>query len=263
MRVVGMTAAALLLVTGTAWAQGYKPLKKCALDAVIAGTVCMDKYEASVWEVPNPTTTNRGLVIKIQQGKATAALLTAAGAVQRGVAGDDYGASCADDGYNCLQSDALYAVSLPGVMPSSRMTWFQASAFCANSRKRLPTNGEWQVAALDHGGFADADCNISSGARAATGAYGACISEAGAYDTTGNVAEWVADWVPRSTACPEWGSFTNDRMCLSGADTTAPGPGALLRGGHFSFGSLAGPLSVFSDLVPSTSSPGFGFRCVR
>ena len=32
-------------------------VKQCGDDAVVAGTVCMDKYEASVWRVPNPTTT--------------------------------------------------------------------------------------------------------------------------------------------------------------------------------------------------------------
>jgi hypothetical protein len=42
---------------------------------VVSGAGCMDKYEASVWRVPNPTTTNKGLVAKTQQGKATAALL--------------------------------------------------------------------------------------------------------------------------------------------------------------------------------------------
>jgi len=40
----------------------------------------MYKYEASVWRVPNPTTINTGLVKKIQQGRATQADLTAAGA---------------------------------------------------------------------------------------------------------------------------------------------------------------------------------------
>jgi hypothetical protein len=35
------------------------PLTKCPPDAVIAGTVCMDKYEASVWQVPSPTQPTR------------------------------------------------------------------------------------------------------------------------------------------------------------------------------------------------------------
>jgi len=76
-------SAACALLAGTAWAQGTKPLKTCPLDSVVSGTVCMDKYEASVWRVPNPTTTNKSLVSKIQQGKATAADLTAGGDAAR------------------------------------------------------------------------------------------------------------------------------------------------------------------------------------
>jgi len=52
-------SAACALLAGTAWAQGTKPLKTCPLDSVVSGTVCMDKYEASVWRVPNQTTTNK------------------------------------------------------------------------------------------------------------------------------------------------------------------------------------------------------------
>jgi hypothetical protein len=47
------------------------PLKQCSPDAVAAGTTCLDRYEASVWRVPNPTTTNATLVKRIQLGKAT------------------------------------------------------------------------------------------------------------------------------------------------------------------------------------------------
>ncbi|MCC6766601.1 MAG: hypothetical protein IT293_18230, partial [Deltaproteobacteria bacterium] len=41
-RVLTGSAAAVLLMAGTAGAQGAKPLKKCAPDAVVSGTVCMD-----------------------------------------------------------------------------------------------------------------------------------------------------------------------------------------------------------------------------
>jgi len=77
-------AAAGLVLSGVAQAQGAKPLKKCAVDAVVSGTVCMDKYEASVWRIPDPTGTNKGLVKKVKAGKATAAALSAAGATQLG-----------------------------------------------------------------------------------------------------------------------------------------------------------------------------------
>jgi hypothetical protein len=53
------TALSGWLLASRAEAQGAKPLKKCAPDAVIAGTVCMDTYEASVWRVPDPAGANR------------------------------------------------------------------------------------------------------------------------------------------------------------------------------------------------------------
>ena len=44
----------------TAEAAGFPtlPVRRCAPDAVVAGTICLAKYEASVWRVPNPSTTN-------------------------------------------------------------------------------------------------------------------------------------------------------------------------------------------------------------
>ena len=71
------------------------PVKKCGADAVLARTVCLDRYEASVWRVPNPTTTNASLVRKVQLGRATEIDLTVGGATQLGTKGDDY-ARCAD-----------------------------------------------------------------------------------------------------------------------------------------------------------------------
>src|SRR5262249_46068791 len=68
----------------------------CAPDAVLAGAVCLDRYEASVWRVPNPTTTNASLVTKITLGMATRADLTSGGATPLGTEGDDY-APCTND----------------------------------------------------------------------------------------------------------------------------------------------------------------------
>jgi len=260
-------AAALVLLASTAGAQGGKPLAKCPVDAVVSGTVCMDKYEASVWRVPNPTTTNKSLVKKIQQGKATAANLAAGGAVQLGVGSDNY-APCANSGQNC--SDDIYAVSLPGVPPSANVTWFQAQAACKNARKRLPSNAEWQAAVIgtpdpgpDNG---TTDCNTNSAfAAVSTGSRSSCKSVDGAFDMVGNLYEWVADWVPRSTACGTWSggvSPTGDDQCLAGAATTGE-PGALLRGGYFIVGTDAGPLAVSGLNGPSVSSGLIGFRCAR
>jgi len=262
--VVGTTAG--LLLAGTAQAQGAKVLKKCPADAVVSGTVCMDKYEASVWRLTDPLGAGAGLVKKVKAGKATAELLTAAGATQLGTASDNF-APCTDNGQNC--SNDIYAVSLVGETPSAYVTWFQAQQACKNAGKRLPTNAEWQAAVAgtpdpgpDNG---TTDCNSDTGSVSLTGARSSCVSSDGAFDMVGNLYEWVAEWVPRSTGCGTWGggiSPTGDFQCLAGAATTGE-PGALLRGGAFVFGSLAGPLTVSGGESLSYSDGGIGFRCVR
>jgi formylglycine-generating enzyme required for sulfatase activity len=252
-------------VADTAVAQSrVLPVKRCASDAVVAGTVCLDKYEESVWRVPAPTATNVSLVRKIQLGRVTQADLMAGGATQLGTTSDDY-APCTGNGQSCVND--IYAVSLPSVIPSAFITWFQAQEACANSRKRLPTNAEWQVGAngtpdpvSDNG---TTDCNTATNSVSPTGSRSMCVSARGAFDMVGNLDEWVADWVPLSTSCPNWGSFSDDFMCLAGASTTGNGPGALMRGGHFFSGRIAGPLTVFGTFEPSRLAEIVGFRCAR
>jgi formylglycine-generating enzyme required for sulfatase activity len=260
-------AVGLVMTVASAAAAGFPAtaVRRCAADAVLAGTVCLDTYEASVWRVPNPTTTNASLVRKIQLGRATRADLTADAATQLGTASDDY-APCANNGQNCAND--IYAVSLPSEIPSAFITWFQAQEACANAGKRLPTSAEWQVGANgtpdpgpDNG---TTDCNTASDGLSLTGARSSCVSARGAFDMVGNLVEWVADWVPQSTMCPGWASFSNDDMCLAGASTTQNSPGALVRGGAFAAlgGPLAGALAV-RDFPPFRSASFFGFRCAR
>ena len=227
----------------------------------------MDKYEASVWRVPNPTTANTKLVAKIQSGKVTVADLTASGATQLGVAGPEY-APCADSGQNCAND--IYAVSLLGVTPAAFITWFQAQQACTNAGKRLPSNAEWQAAVAgtpdpgpDNG---TTDCNTNSTMSVVLTESAAAASHHAAPST------WWATcssgwpyWVPRSTVCGSWSpgvSPTGDIQCVAGADTTGE-PGALLRGGGWFDAAGAGPLAVAGDPVPSDSSDAIGFRCAR
>lgn len=246
--------------------------RRCAPDAVPAGSTCIDRYEESVWRVPDATGVNAYLVRRIRQGRASRVSLIAGGATPLGRSGDDY-APCGDDGQNC--ADDIFAVSLPSEVPAANVTWFQAEEACANSSKRLPTSAEWQIAANgtpdpgpDDG---EADCNSASRADATpTGSRSQCVSARGAFDMVGNLFEWVGDWLPLSTTCPGWGGLSNDVMCVAGASTTGlgagtalPGPGAMLRGGSYLSGTSAGPLTAIATVSPSRSEQSIGFRCAH
>jgi hypothetical protein len=213
---------------------------------VAAGAVCIDRYEVSVWSSPT-------------------------GGTQYGATSDNYPAACTDTGQGCKAGTPgeIYARSVAGVTPSSRITYFQAQQALANSGKRLPTSAEWQQAVA--GTPDSASCRVSGGSAVATGSLAGCISNFGANDMVGNLVEMVADWVPSSTICLNWdtdGTFSSDdAMCLAGADATNDatddGPGALIRGGNFADGALAGPFAVIGFSQPSTSSAGIGFRGAR
>lgn len=223
----------------------------CSPDAVRSGSTCIDKYEASVWEIPSGST---AVIAKIKNGTVTLAELTAAG-FQRGVSSDNYGAGCPDTGNGCVN---FYAVSIPGVTPSAFLTWFQAAAAARNAGKRLPSNAEWQAAAL---GTPDgAPCIVSTGGPGLTGTAG-CVSDVGAFDMVGSLWEWVADWTPLSTTCVTSLFGTGDGNCLAGASTTA-GPGALVRGGFFDVGTFAGVFAV-GGFTPSSAGSNIGFRAAR
>lgn len=253
---LALLAAALLLAEPAA-------AKQCKEDAVQVGGVCVDKYEASVWEI---APTDIKLIKKIRKSKVTSAA-DLAGATQRGATTDDYGAGCPDTANGCTD---FYAISIAAVTPSAYVTWFQAAAACRNAGKRLATNQEWQMAALgtpdpgtDNG---MSDCNISAAGTAVnTGSRSSCVSDTGNFDMVGNLWEWVADLVDLASAgCANWSAtFGSDISCLGGSGTNSQLPGALLRGGTFSLGASAGVFAANGSVVPSSATDRIGFRCAR
>jgi len=240
-------------------------LLRCPQDSVRVGDTCVDKYEASIWQIP---AANLGLVRAVQLGRVTLADLTTGGATQVSPADSCSPAFPKSFDATGNWTSPLFAVSVAGVEPTGCITWFQAEQACALSGKRLLTNQEWQRAAAgtpdpgtDDGGT---DCNIGGLQRPTdTGSRANCVSNWGAVDMVGNVDEWVADWITQPTMCAGWGAFSDDRMCLSGASTTATGPGALIRGGSFQGVFVEAGVFAVSAIHPARPADTIGFRCGR
>jgi formylglycine-generating enzyme required for sulfatase activity len=249
---------------------------KCPPDSVKVGNVCIDTYEASVWQI-DPVA-NKKLVNKVQAGKATLADLTRGGATQLICSFDP--ANFPSDGNwtpvlgSNPPSPGVYAVSIPGAQPTQCISWFQANQACLLSEKRLLTNREWQGAAA---GTPDpgtdnltTDCAVNSPDVVNTGSRSSCKSSWEVFDMVGNVEEWVADWADRGgSSCTDWTTSESvpgsDVSCFGGAAGAGVFaiPGALIRGGRFDDGAEAGVFAVDVSGAPSFSGRDTGFRCAR
>jgi hypothetical protein len=248
-------------------------LAQCPVGMVQSGPTCVDQFEASLWKV-----TGDVCIRLIKQGRELPPSCLQQ-ATQVGINGIDYtDAQCQFNGGGCTN---LFALSLPGVIPARSINYFIAAAACRNSGKRLPSNAEWQAAAL---GTPDPwpqddpveQCNVSGSSAAATGTRSKCRSDVGAYDMVGNVIEFVADWGALATSGTTWNvflpGFGNDVSNVGGAPggTIYGLPGTTLRGGSFAQGSggsgeLAGVYAIDQNGAPNSigEASAAGFRCAR
>jgi len=169
----------------------------------------------------------------------------------------------------------LYACSLPGVIPSRNITWYQARAACQAQGKRLCTKAEWAQACggslyweYPYGQTFDPNaCNtFVTGVDDAlpTGSMPDCVSEGGAYDMSGNLWEWASNdcnWDPSykaqqggSFGCwwqnPETGQY---EVC----DLDNPDHADEI---HYRY-HCAWPMNGWYCADPMLKDYGFGFRC--
>jgi hypothetical protein len=237
----------------------------CPVNMVRVGPLCVDKYEASVWSKP-PASDGRPRGRQFGQ-----------------TADDDY--PCSFNGSDCSGANPIFAVPLPGRVPSAFITWFQALQACLNVGKRLSTNAEWQGAAVgtptDYEPGPDDgvhDCNTSTVQHVVrTASRNRCVSSFGAFDMVGNLLEWTSDWfegnhTPFAPSTGNAGSdFGNDFMRgTNPATDTGSGtnfPSAIVRGGGFDAGKFspngsgAGIFALNARFSPATSGEDGGFSC--
>jgi formylglycine-generating enzyme required for sulfatase activity len=221
--------------------------------------------------------------------------------LQRGASDGNY-PGLSDGGQWAMGArESVGAYAVTAVVPSRNVSWFQASALCRASGKRLLTRDEWFAAAdgltaidpttpVDGNASGETRCNTGGSDARRTGNGGRCASAWGAQDMVGNVMEWTAEWYasagqitsPVTTmvgarvngirvndALAAWPSSYGDdatwnvtATVYNEAEGVTGVPAAALRGGTWGDGARAGVYALYLHNGPSNRSMYAGFRCV-
>ncbi len=199
--------------------------------ALLTGTcVCIDQYELSAWDTPTCDGTGSQYGAGFDNYDDVGFLQTVASNGMVGV--QVFGGA---DHYLVEPEQNLYACSLPGVLPSSFLSWFQAKRLCESSGKRLCEPEEWLVGCDGGTGdyfpygdtYVEDHCNCATGTTApdGCGTNASCASNhhaAPIYDLSGNVTEWV-NYCESRNCDVRGGSFQSqyDYMARCSSDSTA------------------------------------------
>ncbi len=146
--------------------------------------------------------------------------------------------------------------------PAYNVDWDDASAYCAWTGKRLPTEAEWERAArggqegLSYPGGDKLDAKSARyGTQAGPGPVAQFAANPfGLFDMAGSVSEWTADWFER-----EYYKSSPDR------DPKGPESGRykVIRGGAWSDSAPRCTVFFRNWVRPNHRTPNLGFRCAK
>ena len=153
--------------------------------------------------------------------------------------------------------------------PVTGIPWHAAAAYAAWAGKRLPTEAEWEFAAL--GGMADPEypwgADAPDPSRANYGASGlGRTTPAGTYpanpyglhDLAGNVWEYCLDpWQPYSDR-----PYRQDEALIKAMFNAEP-ERRVIRGGSYDGGAINMRVTARDSHKVSDPKPFIGFRCVK
>lgn len=147
--------------------------------------------------------------------------------------------------------------------PATRLSWFDADAFCRSRGKRLPTEAEWEKAARGPRGW---DYSFAATADLSKGRFGRSLTAGpvtvdalepngyGLHNMSGNVWEWVNGWF-------------DETYYQNSPPRNPKGPGEgfrkIVRGGSWYNAAYYVHTGMRFGLEPHVKLASLGFRCAR